>query len=367
MTILCSATVVRRLEGGGGAVGRGRRLRSASAIAVLALGSVVGCKGSTNAPAVASVEVTPTSAARQVGETVQLSAAVKDANGDVIGGQTVTWSSNNTSVATVSASGLVTAVTIGVASVSAAAGGHSGSAVITVQGTPVASVTVSPATDTVFVAQTIQLTATVRDATNTVLTDRTVTWSSAASTIATVSQTGQVSGVADGVVTITATSEGKSGTSQVTVIGPCSLSLAPDIDVGDVVQAELSQSDCALDDNTYADGYRIMVPDDTEVQIDLTAQYDTWLWLLEFTAQNELNVVAINDDIDDTTTNSRIIYTLAAGGEYYILANSFDPFTFGQYELSVMTTTPFTARLKSGVLKPGKAPLTRSLRPIRKP
>jgi len=349
-----------------GQVGSRRRLGAGGAL--VALGLVMACSGSTSGPpAVALVEVTPNAATREVGQTVQLSAAVLDANGAIINGETVTWSSSNTSIASVSASGLVTANAIGVASVSAAASGRSGSAVITVQGTPVASVTVSPATDTVFVNESIQLTATVKDNANQVVTDRTVTWSSADPTIASVNGTGQVAGVADGVVSITATSESKSGSAQVTVIGPCSLSLAPDIGVGDVVQAELTQSDCALDDDTYADGYRLVVANDTEVQIDMTATYDTWLWLLEFTAQNELIVAAINDDIDNTTTNSRIVFTLLAGAEYFILANTFDPFTFGQYELSVMATTPFTARLQSGVIKPGKAPLTRSLRTIRKP
>src|SRR5713101_6387654 len=84
---------------------------------------------------------------------------------------------------------------------------------------PAATVTVTPATASVVVGGTQQLTATLRDAANNVLTGRTVTWSSSNTAVATVDPaTGLVSGVAPGgPVTITATSETKTGTSQITV------------------------------------------------------------------------------------------------------------------------------------------------------
>src|SRR5205085_2223767 len=55
----------------------------------------------TNVP-VATVDVTPPSASVQAGQTVQLTATPKDANGAPLSGRTVTWSSSNTAVATVS-------------------------------------------------------------------------------------------------------------------------------------------------------------------------------------------------------------------------------------------------------------------------
>src|SRR5260370_39897380 len=80
---------------------------------------------------------------------------------------------------------------------------------------PVASVTVRPATASV--GQTVQLTATLKDASGNVLSGRTVTWASGAPTVATVSPSGLVSGVAVGSATVTATSEGQSGSATVTV------------------------------------------------------------------------------------------------------------------------------------------------------
>src|SRR5438034_141052 len=82
---------------------------------------------------------------------------------------------------------------------------------------PVASVTVAPAMATVEAGQTVQLTATIRDAHQDVLTGREVIWASGDPAVATVSATGLVTGVVAGRATITATSEGQSGTAAIAV------------------------------------------------------------------------------------------------------------------------------------------------------
>jgi len=176
---------------------------------------------------VASVTMSPTSASVSVGSTAQLTATPLDVNGNPLTDRVVTWASNNTAVATVSASGLVTAVAVGSASIAATSGGKSASAAITVA-VPVASVGVSPASATVSVGGTQQLTATPLDANGNPLTGRTVTWSTGAATVATVSPNGLVTGVAAGSATITATSEGKTGSSTITVPVPvASVTVSP--------------------------------------------------------------------------------------------------------------------------------------------
>jgi hypothetical protein len=106
--------------------------------------------------------------------------------------------------------------------ITATSEGQSGSAQITVI-SPVASVTVAPSAATLVVGQTTTLVATPRDAGNNPLTGRTITWSSSDPSRATVSQGGVVTAVGTGgPVTITATSEGKSGNAQVTVLAPVS-------------------------------------------------------------------------------------------------------------------------------------------------
>ena len=166
---------------------------------------------------VASVTVTPTAPTVQVGQTVQLTATPKDANGNPLSGRVVTWSSNSTAVATVDGNGLVTAVAAGAATITATSEGQSGTASVTVSSIPVASVTVSPSPASVQQGATVQLTATPKDANGNPLNGRVVTWSSNNTAVARVNGSGLVTGVGAGTATITATSEGQSGTSDVTV------------------------------------------------------------------------------------------------------------------------------------------------------
>jgi len=166
---------------------------------------------------VASVSVTPASASVNEGKTVQLTATPRDSSGNALSGRTVTWASSNTSVATVSASGLVTGKVAGTATITATSEGQSGTSTITVVRVPVASVSVTPATASVQVGSAVQLTATPKDASGSPLTGRTVTWASSDASVATVSTSGLVTGRAAGTATITATSEGQSGTATITV------------------------------------------------------------------------------------------------------------------------------------------------------
>ena len=175
--------------------------------------------------AVATVTVAPSSATLAIGATRQLTATLRDANGNVLTGRTVTWTTSGSGTASVSTTGLVTAVAAGDATITATSEGRTGTSAITVTAPPpppaaVATVTVAPASASITVGATQQLTVTLRDANNNVLTGRTVTWSSGAPGVATVNGSGLVSGVAGGSAQITATSEGRSGTSQITVTVP---------------------------------------------------------------------------------------------------------------------------------------------------
>src|ERR1043166_6859086 len=91
---------------------------------------------------------------------------------------------------------------------------------------PVATVAVSPRSLVVRVGQTAQLTAVPLDAHGTPLAGRTLTWTSSDSSVATVTA-GRVAGLAPGPATITATSEGRSGATAVTVAAPGAATPAP--------------------------------------------------------------------------------------------------------------------------------------------
>jgi uncharacterized protein YjdB len=173
-------------------------------------------------PVVTTVVVTPATQSVVAGATVALSATVKDAQGNVMTGQIVTWTTSSASVATVNSSGVVTGVTAGSATITASSSGKSGTAALTVTAQPavVTTVTVSPPTVSVAVGATVGLSATVKDAQGNTMTGQTVTWSSSNTAIAGVNSTGLVTGVSAGSATITAASSGKSGTSSVTVTSP---------------------------------------------------------------------------------------------------------------------------------------------------
>ena len=84
-------------------------------------------------PTVASVVVTPAADTLiSLGETVQLGASARDANGNVLSGKTFSWSSSNEEIATVSSSGLVTGVKDGSATITATTDGVAGTADIEV-------------------------------------------------------------------------------------------------------------------------------------------------------------------------------------------------------------------------------------------
>jgi hypothetical protein len=84
----------------------------------------------------------------------------------------------------------------------------------------VASVDVSAPGSDLQVGGTLQLTATAKDAKGTALSGRNISWTSASSAIATVSNSGVVTGVTVGSAVITATVEGKSGSQTVNVVPP---------------------------------------------------------------------------------------------------------------------------------------------------
>jgi len=70
-----------------------------------------------------------------------------------------------------------------------------------------------------------------------------------------------------------------------------------------------------------------------------------------------------NDPVD---TNSRVTFALQPGAIYFILANSFDPKVFGNYQLTVTATAFFSTR-QAGYTKPGKASVETLMKAIRPP
>ena len=133
--------------------------------------------------------------------------------------RTLTWTSNNTAVATVDSQGRVTAVGAGTATITATAtNNRTATATVTVTyAHPVTSITLDRSAVTLTAGNTTDMVATVLPSN---ASNRTVTWTTSNANIATVSTTGRITAVAAGTATITATaSSGHTATVVVTIGG----------------------------------------------------------------------------------------------------------------------------------------------------
>jgi uncharacterized protein YjdB len=166
---------------------------------------------------VATVTVTPLVATIAPGGRVQLHASVKDATGASLTGHEVTWSSSNEDVALVSERGLVSGISDGSTIVTASSNGKSGIAAVTVRTFSVETIELVPDAAEIGVSETLELMAITRDKDGNVVTPRQIAWSSSDDRVATVSQTGLVTGIAAGTATITAMTEGEKGSALITV------------------------------------------------------------------------------------------------------------------------------------------------------
>jgi uncharacterized protein YjdB len=180
--------------------------------------TITGGSGGGNV-AVTGVSLNKTSASIAVGGTETLSATVAPSNAT---NKNVTWSSNNTSVATVSSNGTVSGIAAGNAriTVTTANGGKTATCDITItRGSSIGDVTgVSIDKPTLYLAvgTTAKLTETVSPAN---ATNKAVKWSSANINRATVSENGIVTGksAGDTIITVTTDDGGYTATCTVTV------------------------------------------------------------------------------------------------------------------------------------------------------
>jgi len=187
------------------------------------LAGVTACSGgpgeASPPDSVASVTVDPTHAQIEAGVTVQLRATARSESGAELSFRTVTWQSQDTSIATVTPSGLVLAAGPGSATITATSEGVHGSAVIAVLG-PVASVTILPGSTTILQGEYASWQAEVRDTGANLLQRTIVTWSSSDAAVATVDGRGNILGTGAGTAEIAATAGGVAGAEVVTVRPP---------------------------------------------------------------------------------------------------------------------------------------------------
>lgn len=168
---------------------------------------------------VSTVTITPDSVNALLGTSVTLTAQTKDDAGAMLTGRVVRWSSSAPNIVDVdSITGVAKAMRGGIAIITARSEGKSAGVRMVVR-VPVATVTVQTALDTLEAYDALQMNAVLRDANQEILTDRIVRWTVSNTSLARVdSVTGVLTGLNRGTVTVTATSEGKTGSASRVVV-----------------------------------------------------------------------------------------------------------------------------------------------------
>ena len=204
---------------------------------IAAVGTVRGGTALTVIPSpVASVSLAPSAVTLNIGLSKQLTVALFDAAGSALTDRFIAWTSSDSTKASVS-DGLVSALAAGTVTVTATSEARSASATITV--TPVvdavATVVMSPPTASVPVGQQLQLLASPLDADGNIIVGRRTSWASSAPAVVTVSPAGLVTGAVAGTAVITATIDGKSAVSSITVSDDLVMSIAKPDSIGPIV------------------------------------------------------------------------------------------------------------------------------------
>ena len=327
-----------------------KMLRIAAALAaLLAMTNFIGCKNDDDddgdeTVAVTEVKITSTVKEVTAGETITLTAEVLPADAT---NKTVTWTSSDNTVATVK-DGVVTGVKAGETTITASAGGKNATVKVTVKAAAtsggetttiaVTEVKITSTVTEVTAGETITLTAEVSPAD---ATDKTVTWSSSDTAIATVDSTGKVTGVAAGTATITAKAGEKTAAVDVTV----KAAVAPSTKVLDVAYDLTKGLPAAI---TTTDAF---ISADWDAPTATPATNDiTWTWIAAKTRKvkssgglqvstgtSAEDMITLSADSDFTVT---VTYKFA--GDYSDAANKLRCITVGDKSDAMTSTTDKT-------------------------
>ena len=194
------------------------RVSRGAVIALLALSIAAAC-GSGNTRLVgpsmpaapASVSVTTTATRLASSSTLSMHAVALDASGDTIPGTSFVWNSTNPQVAAVSANGTLTGAQTGTTAITASTGSITSNelAMTVTAGATVNTIAITAPSYVLDTVQTVQAHAVAYDASGNALQGFDFTWSSSNTLVATVSNTGLISGRLAGQTRITAVSNSR--------------------------------------------------------------------------------------------------------------------------------------------------------------
>jgi hypothetical protein len=198
-------------------------LSLASCATLVACSAMTDPSSSTNTPTSLArwILVSPAAPTIPPGQTLHLAVRMLDSTGRDVAGQPEQWNSSDSTIASVSSDGTVSARSIGSAQITIASGRQRASAFVIVSNTAPAPtwVSVSPGTGQVSMHSTLKLIAAVTDVGGKPLSNIHVTWTTADPSVAQVDTTGMVTGISTGSVNILAHTASNQATAQLTVVG----------------------------------------------------------------------------------------------------------------------------------------------------
>lgn len=219
-----------------GATGLVRAVGNGEAVAIASAGLASGTAAVAVRQVAGRVSVAPSVDTLVAGDTVRLSAEAFDGNEHEVRGAVFSWSSSDSAVAVVDTLGLVTALSLGEAVISAASGPVAGQMELVVLPRLPTATDVMPAMVALAaLGDTARLAAQVRDQIGRVMEGAMVSWSSLDEAVVTVDSAGLVTAVGRGTTDVTATSGENSGTAAISVmqvagsviVSPAADTLAP--------------------------------------------------------------------------------------------------------------------------------------------
>lgn len=170
-----------------------------------------------------SIAVSPATTSIAAGATQQFNATATYSDGSTSNvSSTANWTVANASIATISSTGLATGVSGGSTTVTASVNGVSGTAALAVTPTvtpkTLSSIAITPATASIVVGSTQQYTATATYSDgSTANVSATATWATGSPAVATINTSGLALGVSGGSTPVTASLNGVTGTTSLTV------------------------------------------------------------------------------------------------------------------------------------------------------
>jgi TolB protein len=196
------------------------RLRAACALLILASAACADATRPVVEQPVATVTVVASIRSLAVGDTLRLSARALAADGSLLEGRTVSWSSSNPDVLQLSSAGLATAIAPGAATIDAIIEGKKGSVDVGVSVVPVARVTIVETSVSLVRGGSHTLVAAALDAQGRPLADRPIAWRTDDANIVEVDAAGHLTARSEGETKVFAESEGKADSVQVIVTPP---------------------------------------------------------------------------------------------------------------------------------------------------